>query len=321
MNKILCIRFSSLGDIILTTPIIRALKSRYPAAEIHVVTKQQYANLWEGNPYVHQVHTYQGNLWKLASELRKEDFDAVVDLHKNVRSHALSLLLGKIPYQIDKFTRERKLLVKKKINLLPKKHLVDRYFDALHTLDIQSDGKGLDYFIPEGQAVNPKEFGIQGKYMVYAIGAQYITKVLSYPKMIELCERIEGQLVLIGDAWDEHYGYRLNILFPDKVINLCNRTSVAASASLMQQAEFVIAHDSSMMHIASALKKKLFVLWGATHSDFGFYPYQTEFTSIENKEISCRPCSTQGGNYCPLGHFDCLNKISLDPIISASQTL
>ncbi|MHA8088526.1 glycosyltransferase family 9 protein [Aquirufa sp. Wall-65K1] len=321
MDKILCIRFSSLGDIILTSPIIRALKQRYPQAEIHVVTKQAYANLWDGNPYVHQVHTYQGSLWQLASSLRKVGFDAVVDLHKNVRSHLLCLLLGKKPFQIDKFTRERKLLVKKKINLLPKKHLVDRYFDSLHELDIHSDGQGLDYFIPEGQAVKPTDFGIEGKYVVYAIGAQYVTKVLAYPKMIELCDRIEGKLVLIGDKWDENFGYRLSTLFPDKVINLCNKTSVAASASLMQQAEFVIAHDSSMMHIAAALKKRLFVLWGATHADFGFYPYQTEFTSIENTEITCRPCSTQGANYCPLGHFDCLNKISLDPIISASQKL
>ncbi|RXK47596.1 glycosyltransferase family 9 protein [Aquirufa rosea] len=319
MNKILCIRFSSLGDIVLTTPIIRTLKTRYPNAQIHVATKQSYANLWQGNPYVHQVHCYQDNLWKLASELRNEGFDAVIDLHKNIRSHLLCFLLGKIPYQIDKFTRERKLLVKKKINYLPKKHLVDRYFDSLKKLDIRSDGQGLDFFIPKGQELNPKEWGIEGKYIVYAIGAQYTTKVLSYPKMIELCDRIQGKLVLIGDAWDEHFAYRLQTLFPEKVINMCNRTSVAGSASLMKQAEFVIAHDSSMMHIAAALKKKLFVLWGATHSDFGFYPYQTEYTSVEMSSLDCRPCSTQGTNYCPLGHFDCLNKVSLEPIISASQ--
>jgi heptosyltransferase-2 len=127
--------------------------------------------------------------------------------------------------------------------------------------------------------------------------------------------------VLIGDEWDAHYGYRLSTLFPEKVIDYCNKTTIAQSASLMRQAEFVITHDSSMMHIAAALKKKIFVIWGSTHIDFGMYPYQTEFVSISNEDLACRPCTTQGTNFCPLYHFDCMNKISLEPIISAAASL
>lgn len=317
MNKILCIRFSSIGDIILTSPIIRALKKRYPEAEIHIVTKAQFASLWSANPYVHEVHSYQGNLWSLANRLRKISFDAVVDLHKNVRSFLLSALLLKIPYRINKYTAERKHWVKTKINTLPQKHLVDRYFDALADLDIKNDQQGLDYFIPKDQEINPADVGIPGSYIVYAIGGQHVTKVLSYPKMVELCERISSKIVLIGDAKDAIIGERLANLFPTKVINLCKQTSIGQSASVMKQAEYVISHDSSMMHIAAALKKKIYVIWGSTHSGFGMYPYQTEFVSLAMDHLPCRPCTTQGTNDCPLGHFDCMHKISLDPLIDA----
>ena len=319
MNKILCIRFSSIGDIILTSPIIRALKKRYPNAEIHIVTKAQNAQLWAANPHVHQVHAYQGNLWSLANELRKIGFDAIVDLHKNVRSFLLSALLLKIPYQINKFTAERKDWVKTKINTLPQKHIVERYFDALVNLDIKNDPEGLDFFIPKDQEIIPADYGIEGPYVVYATGGQHITKVLSYPKMIELCDRLSAKIVLIGDSWDANFGERLAILFPDKVINLCKQTSIGQSASLMKQSEYVISHDSSMMHIAAALKKKIYVIWGSTHKGFGMYPYQTEYVSLEMANLPCRPCSTQGTNVCPLGHFDCMHKISLDPLIDSEN--
>lgn len=317
MNKILCIRFSSIGDIILTSPIIRALKKRYPEAEIHIVTKSQNAHLWSANPYVHEVHAYQGNLWSLAKQLRHIGFDAVVDLHKNVRSFLLSILLLKIPYQINKFTSERKHWVKTKINTLPQKHLVERYFEALANLDIKNDKLGLDYFIPKDQEMNPEDVGIHGPYVVYAIGGQHVTKVLAYPKMVELCERLSAKIVLIGDAKDAVIGARLANAYPEKVINLCQQTSIGQSASLVKQAEYVISHDSSMMHIAAALKKKIFVIWGSTHAGFGMYPYQTEFVSLEMADLACRPCTTQGTDICPLGHFDCMHKISLDPLIDA----
>lgn len=321
MKKILCIRFSSIGDIILTTPIVRALKSKFPDAEIHVVTKAQNVQMWDENPYVFAVHAFEGSILKLANKLRKIGFDAIVDLHKNLRSHFLCALLFKWPYQINKYTAERKLYVNKKINQIPQKHLVDRNFDSLKSLGLEKDQRGLDFFIPKNQEINPREIGVNGKYIVYAIGAQHITKVLSYPKMIELCDRLQVQMVLIGDQWDAHYGYRLSTLFPEKIIDYCNKTTIAQSASLIKQAEFVITHDSSMMHVAAALKKKIFVIWGSTHIDFGMYPYQTEFVSISNEELACRPCTTQGTNFCPLVHFDCMNKISLEPIISAASSL
>ena len=318
MQKILCIRFSSIGDILLTTPIVRVLKAQFPHAEIHIATKASYAHLWEGNPNVSQVHGYQGNLWEFASELRKEGFDFVYDLHKNLRSHFLCLLLGKFPKQINKYTSERKAFVHTKINTLPG-HLVDR---NLLSLGLQPDDQGLDYFIPASSQVNLDEWGIKSPFVLFAIGAAHQTKVLSYPKMIELIDAIPHQVVLVGDDWDEKIGYRLATLFPEKVLNLCQKTSIAQSASLIEQAAMVITHDSSMLHVAAALKHpKLFTIWGGTHPGLGFTPYHTPFTAIENTELTCRPCSTQGSNVCPLGHFNCMNSLDLSVIKSAAQAL
>lgn len=318
MQKILCIRFSSIGDIILTTPIVRVLKAQFPQAEIHIATKAAFAHLWDGNPNVKRVHGFEGNLWEFASELRKEGFDQVYDLHKNLRSHALCLLLGKFPKQINKYTAERKAFVKTKINTLPG-HLVDR---NLKSLGLTPNGQGLDYFIPPAAQINLADHGIKSPYVLYAIGAAHQTKVLSYPKMIELIDSIPQQVVLVGDDWDAKMGYRLAKLFPEKVINLCASTSVAQSASLIQQAALVIAHDSSMMHISAALKHpNLFTIWGSTHPGFGFTPYQTTFTAVENTNLACRPCSTQGSNVCPLGHFNCMNSLNLSAIQDAALAL
>ncbi|MEN9729706.1 MAG: hypothetical protein RLZ91_823 [Bacteroidota bacterium] len=318
MQKILCIRFSSIGDILLTTPIVRVLKAQFPQAEIHIATKASFAQLWDGNPHVNQVHGFDGNLLKFASALRKEGFDRVYDLHKNLRSHALCLLLGKFPKQIDKYTSERKAFVKTKINTLPG-HLVDR---NLTSLGLSSDGQGLDYFIPATSRVEPASFGITRPYVLFAMGAAHQTKVLSYPKMIELVDSIPHPVVLIGDDWDAKLGYRLATLFPEKIINLCSKTSIAQSASLIQQSAMVITHDSSMMHVAAALKHpKLYTIWGSTHPGLGFTPYQTPFTAIENTNLACRPCSTQGSNVCPVGHFNCMNSLDLSAIKNAAQAL
>ncbi len=318
MQKILCIRFSSIGDILLTTPIVRVLKAQFPHAEIHIATKASFAHLWAGNPHVDQVHGYDGNLWKFASELRQEGFGMVYDLHKNLRSHMLCLLLGKFPKQINKYTAARKAFVQTKVNTLPG-HLVDRNFASL---GLVPDGQGLDYFILDSAHVKLADYGIKSPFVLFAIGAAHQTKVLSYPKMIELVDSIPQQIVLIGDDWDEKMGYRLATLFPSKVINLCTKTSIAQSASVIQQASMVITHDSSMLHVAAALKHpNLFTIWGSTHPGLGFTPYQTSFTAIENRDLACRPCSTQGSNVCPLGHFNCMNSLDLSALKNAAHAL
>ncbi len=118
--------------------------------------------------------------------------------------------------------------------------------------------------------------------------------------------------MLLGGKEDSQAADEIEKVLGDKIINACGKYNLNQSASLVQQAEYIITHDTGLMHIASALKKKVISIWGNTVPEFGMYPYLTEFKIIENKELSCRPCSKIGYNKCPKGHFKCMNDLNLD---------
>ncbi|MCK4639093.1 MAG: glycosyltransferase family 9 protein, partial [Bacteroidales bacterium] len=157
MKKILIIRFSSIGDIVLTTPVIRCLKQQLKDSEIHFLTKEQFVPIVKANPYIDKVHFIKNDLKQILSQLKSENLDFIVDLHKNFRSVFVKLKLRKPSKTFNKLNIKKWLLVNFKINLLPEIHIVDRYFKAVKILGVKNDGKGLDYFIPENEKVNISE--------------------------------------------------------------------------------------------------------------------------------------------------------------------
>ncbi len=329
MTKFLIIRFSSIGDIVLTTPVIRCLKQQYPEAEVHYVTKKSYKTLLENNPYIDKVFTLEKSLNDLVKQLKSEDYDYVIDLHNNLRTSIIKFRLGVKSFSFDKLNFQKWILVKFKKDIMPKVHIVDRYMKTVESLGVKNDDKGLDYFIPEKDEMPldwlPENF--RNGYAVYAIGGQHETKKLPLNKMVELCKTIHLPLVLIGGKEDVEIGDRLAPPAPDGgafqsnssekappsgaegAVNLCGKMNLNQSASIIQKATIVYTHDTGMMHVASALKKKVISIWGNTVPEFGMYPYQTEYEIIENKELNCRPCSKIGYSKCPLGHFKCMNEL------------
>ena len=160
--------------------------------------------------------------------------------------------------------------------------------------------------------------GITGKYAVYALEGEFVTQVLDYPNQVRMIDKLEIPLIVIGNAWDENYGYRFNKIFPEKVYNLCKTLSHAEMCSIMNGAAFVIAHDSPMLELAQVLGKKTFGIFGSTTPSM---QASEKLTILENKGLGCRPCQPEIRNYCPLDHFHCMKDIDLSPIIHASQTL
>jgi ADP-heptose:LPS heptosyltransferase len=341
MTKFLILRFSSIGDIVLTTPVIRCLKQQYPEAEVHYATKKSYKSLLENNPYIDKVFVLENGLNELVKSLRSERYDYVIDLHNNLRTSIIKLRL-KAPltprrgrklriFSFDKLNFLKWILVKFKKNLMPNVHIVDRYMKTVETLGVKNDNKGLDYFIPEKDEMPldwlPENF--RNGYAVYAIGGQHETKKLPLHKMVELCQTIQLPLVLIGGKEDVVIGDRLAPSAPRggtypndseskvpplgaegaTILNLCGKCNLNQSASIIQNARIVYTHDTGMMHVAAALKKKVISIWGNTVPEFGMYPYQTDFEVIEHKDLNCRPCSKIGYNKCPLGHFKCMNDL------------
>ena len=320
--KILILRFSSIGDIVLTTPVIRALKRQVPGAQVHYCTKPNFKTIIAHNPYIDKIHYLPEKLNDLIAELKAEKFDYIVDLHNNLRTRIIRFKLGVPAKGFDKLNIQKWLLVNLKINRLPDVHIVDRYLAAAAKLGVQNDGLGLDYFIPGTDEV---DFGSlpashQQGYVAFAIGAQHATKCLPVNRIIELCEKINRPIIILGGKEDAATGNQIQQYFENStrttnneqqttIYNACGKYNLNQSASLVRQADVVFSHDTGLMHIAAAFKKKIYSIWGNTVPEFGMYPYRTSFTVLENRNILCRPCSKIGYEACPQGHFKCMREI------------
>ncbi len=314
-TKVLILRFSSIGDIVLTTPVVRCLKQQLPNVEVHYATKKAFAPLLEDNPYIDKRHYLNDSLPALVKQLRAEKFDYVIDLHQNLRTRLIKLQLGVKAYSFEKLNLRKWLLVRLKINALPDSHIVDRYLATVLPLGVTNDGKGLNYFIPYKDQVelNWLPPTHQTGYVAYAIGGQHATKKLPVERMIELCRKIDYPVVLLGGKEDQAAGDLIETALGTPLIyNACGRYNLNQSASLLQGARIVFSHDTGLMHIAAALKKKVYSIWGNTTPAFGMYPYKTPYVVLENNRLDCRPCSKIGYAKCPRGHFKCMNDLSFD---------
>ncbi|MDR0414629.1 MAG: glycosyltransferase family 9 protein [Prevotellaceae bacterium] len=322
--KYLVIRFSSIGDIVLTTPVLRMLKKRRPDAHIHFVTKKKYASLIAHNPYVHKVHVLDGSLPALVKELRAEGFDYILDLHRNLRSFVVKSVLGEKSFTFNKLTWSKWLLVNFKINVMPPLHVVDRYLETLRELRVKIDARGLDFFIPKDVTLpaSVERVAVKDKFVAFVCGAQHATKKIPLQRMVELCRMVALPVVLVGGEDEHEQGSEVARICPG-VHNACGILNIYQSAMLVSRAKVVIAHDTGLMHIAAALKKNIISVWGNTVPEFGMYPYYPGEKSqiFEVKNLRCRPCSKIGFSECPRRHFRCMNDIDYTAVAACVNAL
>jgi ADP-heptose:LPS heptosyltransferase len=321
--KILIIRFSSIGDIILTTPVVRCIKNQVPDAEIHYLTKLAYKPLLEKNPYIDKLLTIENSVSEIVPGLRAQQYDHIIDLHKNLRTKQLLFLLKRRAHSFNKLNKKKLLLVWFKINLLPKISIVDRYLRATEFLGVQNDGLGLDYFIPPGEEVPLQELPevFRSGFVAVVTGAKQFTKQIPAQTIVSLCKQIDSPVILIGGPQDHEKGESiLNEVSGGKLLNACGVYNLNQSASLLRQASSIITADTGMMHIAAALKKEVVSVWGNTMPDFGMFPYfpsGMEHLShiIEVRGLTCKPCTKLGFDHCPRGHFLCMMGIDENEIM------
>ncbi len=315
-KKILILRFSSIGDIVLTTPVIRVLREQL-GAEVHFLTKRKYAATLEANPYLTRLWSFDKEITEVLPALRAEHFDTLIDLHVNLRSWRLRWALQfPTTYSFDKLNWQKYLLTRFKIDRLPRIHIVDRYLAAAAPLGISNDGKGLDYFIPPEQEVTvPIPAGYPPAFVALVIGAAHATKRLPPDKLVELARALRQPVCLLGGPEEAAQGEDIARLAGPHVVNLCGQLNLHGSASVIRQAERVITPDTGMMHIAAALQKPITSVWGNTVPAFGMYPYYGSRPdrnhTVEIKGLACRPCSKIGYAQCPQGHFKCMRDIEV----------
>ena len=192
MPKILVIRFSSIGDIVLTTPVFRCLKKQLPGAAVHFVTKASYRIVTEHNPYIDKFFYLEDDLQMLIKELREEQYDYIIDLHNNARSYRIKRALKKKSFSVDKLNVQKFLLTNLNINIMPDAHITKRSLDTVASLGVKDDGEGLDYFIPKNDIVQQHDIPTSHSagFISVVIGATYNTKKLPIHKLKELCEKI-----------------------------------------------------------------------------------------------------------------------------------
>lgn len=318
--KVLVLRFSSIGDIVLTSPVLRCVKQQVPGAELHMATKGAFADLVAHSPYVDRVHHLEDDLKDLVRRLKAEGFDEVIDLHNNLRTARIKRALGVPAHAFPKRNIEKWLLVNFKRNSMPQEHIVDRYMSTVAHMGVKNDGQGLDLFIPSDRKVDLVTFpeAHRSGYTAIAIGAAHATKRLPEHKLIELVGLVQGPVVLIGGSEDRAVARAIASKVGGRVFDATGRYDILGSASLIEQARKVIAHDSGAMHIAAAFKKEVVSVWGNTVPAFGMGPYiptaPERARIMEVKGLSCRPCSKIGHDNCPEGHFKCMEDQDLRAI-------
>ena len=329
--KILVIRFSSIGDIVLTTPVIRCLKNQISDVEIHVLTKKKFSSLYKTNPYINKAYEYDDSLKKNIEELKLENYDYIVDLQKNKRSIRVTRALHKPHSSFPKLNFKKFLLTTFKINLMPDIHIVDRYFKAVEKLGVTNDYQGLDFFISEKNDYPLSELpeNFQKGYHAFVIGGTYKTKILPAVKIVEIIQKLNEPVILLGGPDDVERAneilskisksQQLSNSATQQLINLVGKINLEQSASIVKKAKSVLTNDTGLMHIAAAFHKNIVSVWGNTVPELGMYPYlpneKEKCHIVECKDVKCRPCSKLGFKECPRKHFNCMMKIDCDTVV------
>ena len=321
MKKILVIRFSSIGDIVLTTPVVRCLKNQLKDIELHVLTKKKFSSLFKKNIYVDKVFEFDTSLKDNIKELKAENYDYVVDLQKNKRSKRVSSSLHCPHSSFPKLNFKKFLLTTFKINLMPDIHIVDRYFEAVRDLGVKNDMKGLDFFISEENKYDISKLpaAFQNGFHAFVIGGTYKTKILPAVKIVEVIKKLQEPVVLLGGPDDEERANEVLSSVSENVVSLAGKINLEQSAYLVKMAKSVLTNDTGLMHIAAAFHKNIVSVWGNTVPELGMYPYlpneKEKCHIVERKDVRCRPCSKLGFKDCPKKHFRCMMEIDTDVVV------
>lgn len=330
--RILVVRLSSMGDVLLTTPLLRALRERHPAAWITYLTKRAFLPLLEHNPRVSEVIGLapDGRLRPLARALRQRRFTHGLDLHGSLRSHALRRLVRLRWRGYPKHRVARAALIRWKRNWYrDRRPVAERYFDAARDLGVAPDGLGLECFLSRATVDKARQFlgatglGLERGLVAVAPGAAHATKrwpLGHWQRLVGRLTATGSDVVVVGGADEVALGDAVAAAGGDRAASAAGRFDAAGSGALLKQARCAVSGDTGLMHLATAVGTPVVALFGPTVRAFGFAPYQARATVLE-RDLPCRPCSAMGGPRCPIGTHACLADIAPDDVAEAVRRL
>jgi ADP-heptose:LPS heptosyltransferase len=331
--KFLIIRLSSIGDVVLTSPIIRCLRRAYPNAQIDYLIKSGFKQVLEAHPDIDNLMVYNDkDVPQTLHELAEKHYTHIIDLHHNLRTLKIKrYLVNATAYSFPKLNIQKWLYVNFKwASLMPDVSIVSRYFEAVAPLGVTNDGEGLDYFIPKASETKLEDVPMShwAGYVACVLGGSKGTKQLPTSKWIEFAQQCDLPLIMLGGPDDVAQGELIAQSKSDNSIyNACGKFKLNESADLVRRAKVVVSNDTGLMHIAAAFKKPIVSLWGNTTPQLGMFPYygannlkttiSPKNTIVEVKGLSCRPCSKIGYEDCPKKHFKCMNDILVPDMVAA----
>ena len=311
--KILVIRFSSIGDIVLTTPIIRCLKEQLNA-DVDFLTKDSFKTLLASNPNINRVFHSGVEFEELIKDLKTVGYDHIIDLQNSIRSLKVrsALKVNSFTYSKNRFKRFLLLKFGKDVQ---KNHVVDRYFSTIETLNVKDDNKGIDYFLNDSTSVN---FDTNQDYLTWCIGGTHEPKRLSAEQISKVISKLNKPVVLLGSKGDKELSSKIvELSNSSNLFDFCGETSLEESALLIKESKIVLSNDTGMMHIASAYNAPIISFWGCTKPSLGFYPYQANEKSIQLiSSLAEKPCSKHGKK-CNFQTDGCIKTIKPQEILEA----
>lgn len=331
--NILLIRLSSLGDLVLVSAAIAALRDRFPQARISLLTKSDFAQLFSADPNLDRVipfedrgrHRGVSGFLRLMRQVRREKFDILVDLHSNVRSSLIYLLSrarSRGRYNKRVLGRRARILFGKRSST---RHVVDLYLDALAPWGAASPGTGPKIYVDSGERRVAEELlrnrGRSKELLIgIAPGARWPTKRWPGENFSALgdllTERLSADILILGDEADRQTSIEVARAMRNTSIQTCGETSLRQLASLLQSCDLLVSNDSGPMHLATAVGTPVVAIFGPTVEEFGFAPWG-EGNAVLSKPLPCRPCSLHGSERCPRGHFDCMRLIGPEEVFEA----
>ncbi|MFH1049767.1 MAG: glycosyltransferase family 9 protein [bacterium] len=338
IENILVIRLSSMGDVILTTALIRQIRNKYPNTRLDFATSKQFAEIFTNNPHISNLIEYdkQSSL-KDINDLKKNikskipsgRYDLVIDLQRNIRSRVFRSGLGAQYLYVKKMRLHKLSMVYFKRPLLKKiVPIPEIYRMTASPLDIEDDGKGLELWLPNetlSPIYLPEEKKVKNSLTIaIAPGAFHNTKRWQKEKYLELIihlkENFYADIVLIGGKKDKEITDWITSKITFEFEDCTESDSIIRTVSAIDSASLLISNDTGVVHIAAARKVPVVAIFGSTVKEFGFIPFRTKHEIVE-KILPCRPCTHYGLNKCPKVHFDCMNKISVEDVVLAVQKL
>lgn len=340
VRRILIIRLSSMGDIILTTPLIELMTKTFPLARIDFCTKEKFTYLIKSNPKIHKVIKAKSELtYSALKDLRQlikmSNYNLIIDLQNNLKTLYLRSIQDAKVHVFNKHSFKKFLLVNFKINLLKnEKPITERYKETINRYASGDDLRNITF--PELFTDPVSERSIDNMLVSLNITkanrivcipavSGHFTKTYpaeNYAHIINNYPDNDAVFFLTGRGKDSANIKLIRTLTGSKIVyDLCDKLEIEDLISLVKRSSSVICGDTGPMHIAEAFNIPVIMMAGSSVKEFGFYPQNEKAVVLENNSLKCRPCSHYGKEKCPKGHFKCMKELKPEQVLTKAVSL